>query len=315
MERAPRYCAELVGYRVASSLVRWLPQQIAYRWAELLGRLAFACGGRRVGYTLTNLRIAFPELDPQERRAIGRRSFENTVRSIVDVLRADGWSREDLHRHVEIAGLEHMQGALARGRGALLLTLHLGSFELAPWAIGLAGVPLTVVGRALSNPFLESRLSAARRRGGAELIDRTNGASRMLRALRKGRVIGLLIDLYSRRARGIFVPLFGARCSTTPGLAVLALRAGAPVVPFYIVRDGPEHHRGVFLPELQFKPSGDRQQDVADLTALCNETLERVIRRYPEQWIWAHRRFRKSPDVSTPVYARRGSTLAFLRDV
>ena len=113
----------------------------------------------------------------------------------------------------------------------------------------------------------------------------------------------VLNDQYSSRARGVFVPLFGVRCSTSIGVATLALRTGAPVVPAYVVRDGPDHHTITFLPPLEMEVSGDREGDIEAATARYNRALEEIIRRHPEQWMWAHRRFRHSPDLKGDPYA------------
>ncbi len=296
---------EFAGFLVARALVRVIPTRLLHALGAWIARLAFAAGGKHVGYALVNLRIAFPDLSEYRRREIGRLSYENLARNIIDVLRFDTWSEEDIRARVEITGLRHLDAARAQGKGVLVLTLHLGNFELALMALGLTGVPVSAVARKLPNSFLYARIAAWRRRSGAELIDHKKSALKILRGLREGRAIGLLIDRYSRRDRGVFVPLFGVRCSTSAGLATLALRAGAPVIPVYILRDGPDHHQIVILPALEFRPSGDRKRDIEVLTARCNEVLEELIRRHPEQWIWAHRRFRNSPDVPESVYATR----------
>ncbi len=298
-----RHAAELVGLRLTQGLVKVAPTRVAYALGRVLARLIFACERKRVGYALTNLRIAFPELSASRRREIGRKSYESFARNTIDVLRSDAWDEEEIRARVEIAGLEYLDKARALGKGVLALTLHLGNFELAPRALALAGVPVSSVARRLRNPLLFAKLAAWRRAAGAELIDRKQAAPKILRALREGRAIGLLIDQYSSPSRSVLVPFFGARCSTSAGLATLALRTGAPVVPFCTFRDGPDHHRAMFLPALEFRPSGDRRRDIEDLTARCNEVLEGLIRRHPEQWMWAHRRFRHSPDLPEPVYA------------
>jgi KDO2-lipid IV(A) lauroyltransferase len=132
----------------------------------------------------------------------------------------------------------------------------------------------------------------------------------MLRAVRHGRVVAVVNDQYSRRARGVFVPLFGTLCSTSAGLATLALRTGAPVLPFYIVRDAPDHHTARIEPPLELRRSGDRRKDIETVTAQFNAALEAIIRRYPTQWMWSHRRFRHSPELGADPYAalRRGGS-------
>ncbi len=195
------------------------------------------------------------------------------------------------------------------GKGVIGLTLHLGGFELAPSVLGLAGIPVSMVARRVPNPSLYAKIAAWRCRSGAELIDHRNGAVKILQSLREGRAIGVLMDRYSKRKQGVLVPLFGARCSTSVGLATLALKTGAPVVPFYLFRDAPDHHQAGSLAALQYERSGDRKRDIIELTARCNEIVESLIRCYPDQWMWSHRRFRYSPDLPGSLYSGRENLL------
>ena len=124
-----------------------------------------------------------------------------------------------------------------------MLTLHFGSIELAMLTLPLAGIPLTVVGRPLPNPWIRRHMAQQRTRTGAQLLEHHDVAPRILDALRRGRTVAFLNDQYARRTGGILSPFFGARCFTAPGIALLALRSGAPVLPCYIVREGPDRHR------------------------------------------------------------------------
>jgi KDO2-lipid IV(A) lauroyltransferase len=177
------------------------------------------------------------------------------------------------------------------------LTLHLGSFELMAKALPLHGVPLTLVARAMANRRLYAWLVRERTRTGAELIDREGAARDILRALRAGRLVEQMVDQYAKRKHGVFAPLFGARCSTAASVALFARRTGAPVVPCYTHRLEPERNRIVCLPPLELPVGADRKIDVEAATARCNAALEQIIRSHPEQWMWAHRRFRHSPDL------------------
>jgi KDO2-lipid IV(A) lauroyltransferase len=126
----------------------------------------------------------------------------------------------------------------------------------------------------------------------------------MLRALRQGHLVGILNDHYTRRSRGgIFVPLFGVRCLTSAGLAMVALRTGAPVIPGYTVPVGEDRFLVTWEPPLEIPRTGDRKRDVEEATARFNGALESIIRRHPEQWLWGNRRFRHSPDLDYDPYA------------
>jgi KDO2-lipid IV(A) lauroyltransferase len=298
----PREIAEWLAYRSARALLSGLPLAPAQRVAAAAARRIFDRGGKRVGYVLANLRIAYPELTEAERREIGRESYVHFAWNLLDVARSARWRPDDLLARVEVEGREHLDAALAPGRGAIAVMAHLGSFEVAMRVAPALGFPVTVIGRPLGNRLLRRDMLAQRTSTGAELILHRNVAPQMLRALRQGRVIAVLNDQYTRRSRGVFVPFFGVRASTSPGPAVIALRAGVRILPAACLRIGPDRHRLVIGPPLPLPETGDRTKDAELLTARANEALEAFVRAHPEQWMWSHRRFRHSPDLAQDPY-------------
>jgi KDO2-lipid IV(A) lauroyltransferase len=299
-----RHRLEYAGYRLTGFLARRLPAGATRRLAARLAAWSFHRGGVRTRRTLANLRIAYPDLPEERRREIGRRSFENFAVNVIDWVRSESWTSEDLRARVELRGEEHLHAALAGGRGALMLTLHLGNFEIAASVPPLCGVEFSVVGRPTGNRLLYRRIVEGRERTGTHVIDRTGALRGMLRALRQGHLVGVLNDHYARRSRGgIFVPLFGVRCLTSAGLAMVALRTGAPVIPGYTVPVGEDRFLVTWEPPLEIPRTGDRKRDVEEATARFNGALESIIRRHPEQWLWGNRRFRHSPDLDYDPYA------------
>jgi len=294
---------EYYYYLANVGVVRALPEGAARRLARAIALRLFEQGGRRQSAALANLALAYPGLSEPARREIARESWVQTAWGMVDAARSRAWSDEELRRRVRFEHIERLEKALARGRGAIILTLHFGSIELALMAAPLVGIPLTVVGRPLPNPWIRRHMAQQRTRTGGLLLEHHDVAPRILRALRQGRAVAFLNDQYARRTGGILAPLFGARCFTAPGAALLALRSQAPVLPFYIVREAPDRHRAVILPELELERTGDVRRDVATATARTNESLEAIIRLHPEQWLWSHRRFRRSPDLPADFYA------------
>lgn len=301
---SPRAAAELTLYRAAGALVPRLPPSWTHALARAAARAAFRLGGRRARWTLTNLRFAYPDASEGSLRAIAAASYQHFACNLIDFLRCARWDDAELERHVTLHGLENLRAARALGRGVLVLTGHLGNFELGGRACVLGGFPVAAVARPMRNAALYASIRNQRKAHGVRVIDKRNAAPRVLRALRRGEVVVILNDQYARRARAVFAPLFGLRCSTSAGLALLALRSGAPVVPAYMCREGGDRHVGFFQPALDFSPSGDRERDVLELTALCNAALEAMIRKHPEQWMWGTRRFRHSPDLPGNPYTR-----------
>jgi KDO2-lipid IV(A) lauroyltransferase len=298
----PREIAEWSAYRAARALLGAVPLPRAQRIGASAARRIFDRGGKRVGYVLANLRIAYPALSEPQRREIGRESYVHFAWNLIDVARSARWTAADLLARVEVEGREHLDAVLAQGRGAVAVMAHLGSFEVAMRVAPALGIPLTVIGRPLTNRLLRRDMRAQRTSTGADLILHRNVAPQMLRALKQGRVVVALNDQYTRRSRGVFVPFFGVRASTSPGPALIALRAGARIVPAACVRIGPDRHRVLIRPPLEPPETGDRTKDAELLTARANEALEAFVRAYPEQWMWSHRRFRHSPDLADDPY-------------
>jgi KDO2-lipid IV(A) lauroyltransferase len=296
------HVGEYAAVRLAVMLATLLPAEPLRRLAARVARFVFDRGGRRTGWALTNLRIAFPDASEETLHHIGRESYAHFAWNALDFLRSGRWSDAELLSRVSFNGLEHVDVALSEGKGLFGLTLHLGNFELGPLAICAAGHPASGVARTMQNRLLYDYVIRRRSSNGNEVIDRRKAAPGILRALKRGRLVGILNDQYSRRTRAVFAPLFGARCSTSAGLATLALRSRAPILPMYIVRDGPEHHTATIEPPIALPDSGDRGADILELTTRCNAALEAIIRKHPEQWMWGHRRFRHSPDLPGDLY-------------
>lgn len=292
---------EYLGYRVISALIHRAPVAPMQALGAFLGRCVYRIGGKHVRWALANARIAYPERSEAERRRMVARSYASFGRNAVDFIRAEHWDDEELRRHVSVVGVEHVEEALERGKGAFYVSAHLGNFELGVRAFASLGTPTLVIGRPMRNRLLYARLERSRTANGqVELVERDQAALAMMRATRRNHGIGVLVDQYVRKSRGIFVPLFGVRCSTTPAVATIALRTGATVLCATVHRDGPDHHEVEFGP-VEYDAEAD--DPVEALTAACNRVIEERIRAHPEQWLWAHRRFRYSPDLDYDPYA------------
>jgi KDO2-lipid IV(A) lauroyltransferase len=250
---------------------------------------------------LANLELVLPDRSEAERLAIWRSSCAELGRCAVEWARLPTLSTEALLERVEVVGLEHLAKAADLGRGVLAITAHYGNFEYIPAVVRarLPGARVSVVGRTMPTAAMQSMLEARRVRGGGAVIPQD--ARAILRALREGTIIGILIDHYTRERRGgVLAPFLGVRAWTTAGPALLALRTGAPAVPLHIQRARDGQHRIEVEPPLELPQSGDRERDVAVATARMNEVVGRWIRQDPVPWTWSHRRFRHSPDLEPP---------------
>ena len=179
----------------------------------------------------------------------------------------------------------------------LLFSGHFGHWELVALMQGFLGMPLALVTRRLDNPLLERRLARLRTLSGNEVIHRQGAVREMLKALKRNLGIAIVIDQDAKRS-GIFVPFFGRQAATTPTLAAVALKTGAPIVPVFSVPRPDGSYDVIYEPEVEVVSTGDREADVHRLTAHCTAIIERWVRRHPEIWLWMHRRWKTVPPPS-----------------
>jgi KDO2-lipid IV(A) lauroyltransferase len=185
---------------------------------------------------------------------------------------------------------------------ALVLTAHVGNWELLALAHRLTGYPLTVVVRPLDSPAVEALADRLRRRAGVELIAKRGALRPVLDALGRGRLVAILLDQNATRREGVFVPFFGRPANTSKSLALLAVRTRTPVVPVFVRRERPGRHRVVVHPALEPPATKDARRGIVEFTARCTRVIEAEVRRHPEQWLWIHDRWRTRPlgDPSRP---------------
>ena len=213
-----------------------------------------------------------------------------------------GERRERLLSRIAIDGVEHLRSAMREHGRALLLTAHLGNWELLTAASGLTPYRLSVVARPLDAPWLDGLAGRLRSRSGVDLIDKRAALRPVLRALGGGAMVGILLDQNAARHEGVFVPFFGRAASTSRSIAVLALRTGTPIVPAFIRREAAGRHRVTIHAPLPL-PSGEPGLSaVVALTARCTEAIEAAIRETPEQWLWIHDRWRTRPPAEPPAH-------------
>lgn len=273
-------------------LLAHLPPSLGLAVGRRLGDLLWWLLPRRRHLTLDNLRRGFGgQRSPAELRHLGRRSFQHVGMNLVEACRYFLRPTDVMLSRVRIEGGEHLRRAAAQGRGVLVLTAHYGNWELLAAAHGLSGLPLSFVIRPLAHPLLDDLAARFRRRSGAELIIKRQAVRDVLQALRRQRMVGILLDQNATRSEGVFVPFFGVPASTSKGLAVIALRTGAPVVPVFLRREPDGRHCMEIGAPLPTPPDGD----AATYTATFNRVIEAAIRRAPEQWLWMHARWRTRP--------------------
>lgn len=292
-------------FRIFLGLFGSLPRPLALRLGASLGSFLYFADARDRRIALTNLGLAFPGHSETERRSILRRACRNLGRVGAEYCHFDRLTSGSIRRYVRIADPAVWQSTweIARERGAIILTAHLGNFELLAYAHALMGCPVTIVHRPMRNHLVDREIIEWRARAGTRSIAKKAAAKDVVRALRNREMVAIPADQNQTRRFGVFVNFFGIPASTTPGPARLAALTGAPVFPVFLVREGEtECHRIEVMPEVEMVDSGDRDADVVSNTQRCTAAIEDVIRRYPDQWIWFHKRWRTRPEGEPKLY-------------
>lgn len=273
----PRGAARAVGAGIGS---------LAYR---LLGRL------RRTG--LRNLETAFPETATAQREQILRRLYRNLGWLLAEFCQMPHYTSENTRGFLRYEGLENYLAARQRGKGVLIVTGHLGAWELSSYYHSLMGYPMSVVIRRLDNARVDRLVNTIRCLHGNRVLHKDDFARGLLAAMRSGETVGILMDTNMTPPQGIFVPYFGRLACTASGLARVALRTGAAVLPGFMVWEQSEQRYVLhFGEEIPLLSTGNDEADALANTARFTAAIEDFVRQYPDQWLWVHRRWKTRPE-------------------
>jgi KDO2-lipid IV(A) lauroyltransferase len=266
---------------------------IAVYWA--LGRL------RRVG--VRNLKLALPELSTAERNRILRGVYVHLAWQLVEFCRMTRYTPQNTSAWLRTEGLDRYLAAQARGKGVLVVTGHLGAWELSSFYHSLMGHPMGMVIRRLDNRRLDDFVNGIRCLHGNKVIHKDDFGRGLLLAMRSGQTVGILMDTNMTPPQGSFVKFFGLEACTATGLAHVARKTGAAVLPGFMLWE-PSERRYVlhFGPEIQIPHTANPAEDILAATQLCTQAIESWIRRYPDQWLWIHRRWKTRPAGEPGLY-------------
>ena len=265
------------------------------KMADILGEMLFCFDKKHRDIAIGNLTYAFGcQKQPPEIKKIARQVFINLMQVVFEI----GWSlklkESQFAEHFKIDGYHHIKSAYEKGRGVLALTAHFGNWELLTIIAAMIRFPLNIVVRPLDFKPLDHFIFNLRTRYGGKIIPKQRSFRTIIKCLNRGEMVALLMDQNVDWYEGVFVDFMGHRACTNKGLALLALKTGAPVIPVFMIREK-KGFRAEFGPEIPTLKTGDKQKDVEMNTREYNRVIENIIRRYPDQWFWIHQRWKTKP--------------------
>lgn len=280
-----------------------LPRGLARGAGAAIGEIAYLGLSRLRRVGLRNLELAFPEMVPAQREQILKQVYRNLGCLLAEFCQMPRYTAEQASRFIRYEGLENYLQARDRGKGVLVLTGHLGAWELSSFYHSLMGYPMGMVIRRLDNPLVDRFVNRIRCLHGNRVIHKDDFARGLIASMRSGETVGILMDTNMTPPQGVFVPFFGVQACTASGMARVAAKTGAAVVPGFLLWEKTEQRYVLhFGPELPVVCTGDSEADALANTAAFTAVIEAYVRRYPEQWLWVHRRWKTRPAGDEGIY-------------
>jgi KDO2-lipid IV(A) lauroyltransferase len=294
---------EFVLVWAAVKLLSLLPRGVARGVGGFIASLALLLTPRLAGVGDLNLRLAFPEKSVAERQQILRKLYRNLGWLLAEFCQMPRYTPETVRGFIRYEGLEHYLAARDEGKGVLILTGHLGAWELSSFYHSLMGYPMSIVIRRLDNPLVDRLVNHIRCLHGNQVLHKDDFARGLLASMRRGETVGILMDTNMTPPQGSFVDFFGQSACTGTGLARIAQKTGARVLPgFLLWEEATQQYVLRFGAPLCVTTSGDVEADVIANTALFTKVIEDYVRQYPDQWLWVHRRWKTRPQGEAPIY-------------
>jgi KDO2-lipid IV(A) lauroyltransferase len=298
-----RETIEYMAVRTLMAAIGALPRPAARATAIMLARLVQHLHRKLWRVGMRNLEIAFPEKTMRERKGILRNVYAGMGRQLAEFCHFPVYTRENASRIAIYEGFENFDAALKANRGVLLLTGHFGAWELGSFVHSLNGYPMKIVVRDLDNARVDALVKEYRTMHGNETVDNREFLRGLLSAMRANETVGILMDTNMTPPQGVFADFFGLPAATAAGMARVAMKTGATVIPAYTIWDAAlKKYKICFDGPLKTIDTGNIAADVVANTRRYNEALEGIIRRHPDQWLWVHRRWKTRPEGSPAVY-------------
>ena len=303
----PQIWLEYTAARGLLGFLGFLPKKAAVSAAISVAMTGYYLLGGLRRVAMTNLRIAFPELSESEHERLAKGAFKSLGRVLGEMSHFRSATRESLEKTIEFQidpeVYAEYQRLKATGRGVIIVSPHLGNWELLVYGWSALREPISYLARPLDNPKIEALTVRLRTKFGNRPINKTNSVTLAMKILREGGILGILADVNAHPKEGVFVPFFGVPACTSSGVALLAMRTNAAIIPMCGAWDDEKQnyvgaHGRIVYPST----TGDRHRDVAETTAQFTAEVEKLIRRFPDQWLWIHKRWKTRPPGEPEIY-------------
>lgn len=290
-----KYYFEYSLFMTLNVVARALPRRLTLKLGAALGACTPYLLPKRRQIAYDNLRRAFPEKSEAEIRSIMARMFRHLGKIAFEMLLVDTFKAgRDLERFFDVHGLEHLREAYALNRGVIILTGHLGFWEVGTFFFGALGFPADFVAKQIRNPYISRHFEKLREAGGGRVLDARKGARKIVRSLAEKRVVCILLDQHTSPKTSVKVDFFGRPAYTTPIITQIAMKYDVPIVPVFNYRTEDDRYQVYFEPALRL-PNDPSPETIVEQTALLTAHIEAAIRKAPHQWFWVHRRWRDKP--------------------
>jgi len=280
----------------STSIIIWLLKCVPLSWRRLffrgLLRLFYHLSAKQRLITLHNLRRAYPEKDMEELILIAKGVYRHLGLVAADFFEIPFITKDNVHEWVEFEGLEHIDKTFAKGKGLLSIVAHFGNWEMMTVSFPMVRKPMNIVYRPLDSPVLENLTAWVRTLNGNTVIPKGGSGKAITRLLAENSALGILSDQNVSAREGVFVDFFGRPACTAVGLAVLAMRTGAPVIPAFMPRMPDGKYRFIIQEAVPIDDTGDYEKDLYTNTQRFTKVVEAMVRRYPDQWFWLHQRWK-----------------------
>jgi len=289
------------------TFISGIPKNIVCFFGRILGALIYHVDIPHKRIVRRNLKFAYPEWTDEEICKVSRRIFQNLGITILEILQMAFFSKEDFLANIRIRGKDNLLNAVEGGKGVIIISAHLGNWEAASlFAPCYFGYPVTSVARKIESGIINRWILKLRTRFGNSIIDKEGALPEMTQTLRDGKILALIIDQGTTISEGVELTFFSKKVTVTPAAAMLALRCKSPVLPVFCVRE--EDHKLIIIiePPVEIIRTKDLRADLKTNTQIMTDIIEKAVRRYPDQWLWLHKRWKRFyPDLYPEYIARR----------